>query len=172
MKVVDKVKVVIEGMERKTNDLEVWFANHQRVRRKKWRFLFPTIVFGINEVHVAISWDLALVSDSSQGWMSRSRRGSHTQNSCWNRIERRESQKFGREWEKFGLTRGFGRENAEFSRMMSKVKKMGSFVAGEEGFLDWRYSGSVNGCDRSMKLWASYAWRLSNFKSVVSSFEF
>ena len=46
----DGIDVMIERMERKTDELEVWLTNHQRIWRKNRRFFFPTFVFGIKKV--------------------------------------------------------------------------------------------------------------------------
>ena len=35
MEIVDRIKVVIEGMKREVDDLEMQLANHQRVGRKQ-----------------------------------------------------------------------------------------------------------------------------------------
>ena len=47
MEVIDGIDVVIEGMKRETNDLEMWLANDKGIWRKNQRLFFPTFVFRI-----------------------------------------------------------------------------------------------------------------------------
>ena len=84
MEVVNRIKIVIEGMKRETDDLKMWFANHLRVRGKNRRFLFPTCVFGIEKFNVTISQNFAFFLDSDQNWVNRNGRRSH----FWNKTMR------------------------------------------------------------------------------------
>ena len=47
MKIINRVKVVIERMKREPKELKMGFANYEGVRWKNGGFFLPTFVLGI-----------------------------------------------------------------------------------------------------------------------------
>ena len=63
MQVINGIKVVIEGMEGKTDKLEVRFTHNQRVRKENRWLFFPTFEFFVKNFQISIRSNFAFFSD-------------------------------------------------------------------------------------------------------------
>ena len=63
MEVINRIKIVIEGMEGKTDKLEVRFTYNQSVRKENRWLFFPTFVFFVKNFEIEIRWNFAFFTD-------------------------------------------------------------------------------------------------------------
>ena len=65
MKIIDRVKVVIERMKREPKELKMGFADYEGVWWKNGGFFLPTFILGIQKIDIAIGGNPAFLFDPS-----------------------------------------------------------------------------------------------------------
>ena len=64
MKIINRVKVVIERMKREPKELKMGFTDYEGIGWKNGGFFFPTFILGIQEIDVAVGRNPTFFSDS------------------------------------------------------------------------------------------------------------
>ena len=65
MKIIDRVKVMIERMKRKPKELKMGFTDYEGIGWKNGGFFFPTFILGIQKIDIAVGRNPIFLFDSS-----------------------------------------------------------------------------------------------------------
>ena len=127
MEIINCIEVVVKGMKRELEELQVRFTNYKGVGWENGRFFFPAFVLRIKKIDVAVGRDFAFLSDSGQSRVDGCRRRGHQL--TMGEFRANEVENFGKEDGQLEVFRNSQlRKREEFSEIIKSV--------GEEECLD------------------------------------